>query len=134
MSGSEKSPGPAKKPAKKPGKTQASGSGKTTGKTAGTKTAEKPTPRRRVLNVLKWLLVTGLVFAVILAGIGYFAYRNTSIPDANKAFEAQSSFVYWAGGKGKIGRFADQNRESIPLADIPQSMQDAAIAAEDRTF
>ena len=134
MSGSEKSPGPAKKPAKKPGKTQASGSGKTTGKTAGTKTAVKPTPRQRVLNVLKWLLVTGLVFAVILAGIGYFAYRNTSIPDANKAFEAQSSFVYWAGGKGKIGRFADQNRESIPLADIPQSMQDAAIAAEDRTF
>jgi membrane peptidoglycan carboxypeptidase len=84
--------------------------------------------------VLKWLLVAGLVLALVLAGIGYFAYRNTSIPDANKAFEAQSSFVYWAGGKGKIGRFADQNRESIPLADIPQSMQDAAIAAEDRTF
>ncbi|MET0839612.1 MAG: transglycosylase domain-containing protein [Marmoricola sp.] len=112
MSGSDKSPRPAKKP----------------------KTGEKPTPRRRVLSVLKWMLVTGLVLALVLAGIGYFAYRNTTIPDANKAFEAQSSFVYWAGGKGKIGRFAEQNRESIPLADIPQSMQDAAIAAEDRTF
>ena len=134
MSGSEKSPGPAKKPAKKPGRTQASTSGKASGRTAGTKTAAKPTPRARVLTVLKWLLVTGLVFAIVLAGIGYFAYRRTSIPDANKAFEAQSSFVYWAGGKGKIGRFADQNRESIPLADIPQSMQDAVIAAEDRTF
>ena len=87
-----------------------------------------------MLTVLKWMLVTGLVLALVLAGIGYFAYRKTTIPDANKAFEAQSSFVYWAGGKGKIGRFADQNRESIPLADIPQSMQDAAIAAEDRTF
>ena len=89
---------------------------------------------RRVLRVLKWLLIFGLVSAVILAGIGYFAYRNTEIPDANKAFQAQSSFVYYSGGKGKIGRFAEQNRQSIPLADIPQAMQDAAIAAEDRTF
>ena len=71
---------------------------------------------------------------MILAGIFYFAYRNTEIPDANKAFEAQSTYVYYSGGKGRIGRFAEQNRESIPLADIPQSMQDAAIAAEDRTF
>ena len=89
---------------------------------------------RRVLRVLKWLLIFGVVAAVILAGIGYFAYRNTEIPDANKAFQAQSSFVYYSGGKGKIGRFAEQNRQSIPLADIPQAMQDAAIAAEDRTF
>ena len=89
---------------------------------------------RRVLGVLKWLLIFGVVAAVILAGIGYFAYRNTEIPDANKAFQAQSSFVYYSGGKGVIGRFAEQNRQSIPLADIPQAMQDAAIAAEDRTF
>jgi membrane peptidoglycan carboxypeptidase len=84
--------------------------------------------------VLKWLLIVGLVSSLILAGIGYFAYRNTAIPDANKAFEAQSTYVYYAGGKARIGRFADQNRESIPLADIPSSMQDAVIAAEDRTF
>ena len=72
---------------------------------------------------------------MILAGIGYFAYRNTEIPDANKAFQAQSSFVYYAGGKGKIGRVRGRRTgESIPLADIPQAMQDAAIAAEDRTF
>ena len=91
-------------------------------------------PDSRVLRVVKWLFIVGLVGAVILAGIGYFAYRNTEIPDANKAFQAQSSFVYYSGGKAKIGRFAEQNRQSIPLADIPQSMQDAAIAAEDRTF
>ncbi len=71
---------------------------------------------------------------LILAGIGYFAYRNTTIPDTNKAFEAQSTYVYYSGGKSRIGRFAEQNRSSIPLSEIPQSMQDAAIAAEDRTF
>ena len=64
----------------------------------------------------------------------YFTYQKTEIPDANKAFEAQSTYVYYSGGKAKVGQFADQNRESIPLADVPESMQDAVIAAEDRTF
>ena len=95
-------------------------------------------PRRtiwtRVRSFFKWLLIVGLVSTLIVTAIGYFAYRNTTIPDANKAFEAQSTFVYYSGGKSKIGRFAEQNRESIPLADIPKSMQDAAIAAEDRSF
>ena len=84
--------------------------------------------------MLKWFAVAALVGTLVLVGIFYFAYRNTAIPDANKAFEAQSTNVYYSGGKSKIGRFAEQNRESIPLADIPKSMQDAAIAAEDRTF
>jgi membrane peptidoglycan carboxypeptidase len=103
--------------------------------TSGAKKAKPPrTPKARILAALKWATIVGLVCALVLVAIGYFAYRNTTIPDANKAFEAQSTFVYYSGGKGKIGRFSDQNRESIPLADIPQSMQDAAIAAEDRTF
>ncbi len=100
-------------------------------------TASKAPTRTRgqkVRRVLTWLLVTGLVLVLVLVAIGYFAYRNTTIPSANKAFEAQSTYVYYSGGKDKIGQFADQNRESIPLADIPESMQDAAIAAEDRTF
>jgi len=84
--------------------------------------------------VLKWLLIVGLVSTLILVAVGYFTYRNTTIPTANKAFEAQSTYVYYSGAKSRIGRFAEQNRESIPLAEIPKSMQDAAIAAEDRTF
>jgi membrane peptidoglycan carboxypeptidase len=127
VSGNRSNPAPKKKAAAGSGaaskKGSAGGSGGTTLSTGA-----------RVKKVLKWLLVIGLVCTLILVGIGYFAYRNTKIPDANKAFEAQSSFVYYSGSKAKIGRFADQNRESIPLADIPQSMQDAAIAAEDRTF
>src|SRR4051812_35890676 len=81
-----------------------------------------------------WLAITFLAGLLVLVGIFYFAYKNTEIPDANKAFEAQSTYVYYSGGHSKVGRFAEQNRESIPLADIPQSMQNAAIAAEDRTF
>ena len=50
-----------------------------------------------------------------------FAYAATDIPDPNKAFEAQSTFVYYSDGKAMIGRFAEQNRESIPLADVPST-------------
>lgn len=89
---------------------------------------------QRLKQVLMWLTIVGLAGLLVLIGIFYFAYKNTEIPDANKAFEAQSTYVYYSGGHSKVGRFAEQNRESIPLADIPQSMQDAAIAAEDRTF
>ena len=90
--------------------------------------------RRRLRAVAKWTLVVGLVLALVGGGVFYFTYRNTEIPSANRAFEAQSTYVTYSGGKQRIGTFAEQNRESIPLADIPQSMQDAVIAAEDRTF
>ena len=88
----------------------------------------------KVRRVFRWLLVLGLLGALVLTGVFFFAYQRTTIPDANKAFEAQTSFVYYSGGKAKIGQFSEQNRESIPLADMPQSMQNAVIAAEDRTF
>jgi membrane peptidoglycan carboxypeptidase len=120
--------------AQKNGRNGGNGSGKGPGKDPGAAAGGGRTTGARIRAVLKWTLIVGVVSALILVAIGYFAYRNTTIPDANKAFQAQSTFVYYSGGKSKIGRFADQNRESIPLADIPQSTQDAAIAAEDRTF
>ena len=83
--------------------------------------------------MLGWLTVLALAGILVLMGIFYFAYKNTQIPSANAAYEAQTSYVYYSGG-AKIGQFAEQNRQSIPLADIPQSMQNAVIAAEDRTF
>ena len=125
MSGNRSNPAPKKAGAR---------SGATAKKGVSPASRTKPTLGGRVKKTLKWLLVAGLVSGLLTVFIGYFAYRNTTIPDANKAFEAQTTFVYYSGGKAKIGRFAEQNRESIPLADIPQSMQNAAIAAEDRTF
>lgn len=100
------------------------------------KAASESTPvwRRRLYSFTKWFLIVAIVLVVTLAGIFYVAYKQTDIPDPNAAFQAQSSYVYYSGGKDKIGQFSEQNRESIPLSEIPKSMQDAAIAAEDRTF
>ncbi len=95
------------------------------------KTAPKKPLGRRIA---KW---TGLVvLAGFLLGVAAFAYgyAATDIPDPNKDFQTQTTMVYYADGKTELGRFADQNRTSISLSEVPQHVQDAVIAAEDRTF
>ncbi len=121
MSGKDQSPAASKAAQRKDQKKDQKTSGK----------GRRPGRWKRVLG---WIVVFGLAMILALMGIFYFTYKKTQIPDPNSAFEAQSTYVYYSGGHSRIGQFADQNRESIPLADIPQSMQNAAIAAEDRTF
>ena len=87
-----------------------------------------------MLKAVKVLAIAGVVGALVLVGTFYVAYRATDIPNPNSAYQAQTTNVYYAGGKAKIGRFATQNRESIPLAAVPKVMQDAVVAAEDRSF
>ncbi len=83
---------------------------------------------------LRWIAFLGVV-GILFGAITFFVlYQAIKIPDANAAFETQTTKVYYSDGKHAIGSFATQNRESIPLSDMPASMQAAAIAAEDRTF
>ena len=85
-------------------------------------------------RVLKWTLVLGLVGSLLGAGALVFLYKAISIPDPNEDFETQTSFIYYADGASELGRFATQNRESITLKEMPQNIQDAVVAAENRTF
>jgi membrane peptidoglycan carboxypeptidase len=90
---------------------------------------------KRVLKrILTWSLILGLVG--LLLGVGAFAvgYTQTEIPDPNKDFETQTTRIYYADGKTELGMFAKQNRESIVLDEMPQTIKDAVIAAENRTF
>ncbi len=91
-------------------------------------------PKSRLKRFAKALLILGLIGAV-LGGIGAIGvYNAVPVPDPNKQWEVQTTRVFYDGGKQTLGKFAQQDRESIPLADIPQHVQDAVIAAEDRTF
>lgn len=83
---------------------------------------------------LRWGAFLG-VTAMVLGALTFFAlYRSISIPNANAAFETQTTIVYYSDGKHKLGEYAVQDREVVPIDEIPASMQAAAIAAEDRTF
>jgi membrane peptidoglycan carboxypeptidase len=92
------------------------------------------TTKQRVLRVVKWLLIVSLVGTLLLIGAFVYVYQTTSIPNPNKDFQTQTSFVYYADGKSELGQYATQNRQIISLSDMPKKLQEAVIAAEDRTF
>ncbi|GAB3198460.1 transglycosylase domain-containing protein [Nocardioides hungaricus] len=92
------------------------------------------TRKQKVLRVVRWLGVTGLVLALLAVGAFVVLYRAIDIPDPNKEFETQTSFVYYADGKTEVGSFATQNRDSIPIKEMPESLQNAVVAAENRSF
>ncbi|MGH3508994.1 MAG: transglycosylase domain-containing protein [Nocardioidaceae bacterium] len=85
-------------------------------------------------RIVKWGLLTVLAGFLLLVGAFWYAYAHTTIPDPNQAFEAQTTLVYYKDGTHVLGKFATQNRTSVPLSQVPKSVQDAVIAAEDRTF
>ncbi len=92
------------------------------------------TQRSRLQQFVRWGLIAAIVGVIVLLSVFFLAYHFTRIPNPNSSFEAQASYVTYSGGKQRIGQFAEQNRASVPLSEISRSMQDAAIAAEDRSF
>ena len=102
---------------------------------AQTKTPQRP-PKRgsRLRRVLTWLLALGLVGALLAVGSFIVLYQAIDVPNPNDDFETQTSFVYYSDGKSEIGTYATQNRESIPLDQMPDSIKDAVVAAENRSF
>ncbi|MCL8026694.1 transglycosylase domain-containing protein [Nocardioides bruguierae] len=103
-----------------------------------TKAPKPPKPKRswkrRLLSVVKWGLVAGLVLALVGVGSLVYLYQVTELPDPNEDFETQTSFVYYADGSSQIGQFATQDRTSISYDEMPQNMKDAVVAAENQTF
>ena len=76
--------------------------------------------RSRRYRIVRGLLLGLVGFLVLGAGAFAYVYAAVDVPDPNEDFEAQTTFVYYADGKTEIGRFALQDRVSIPLADMPQ--------------
>jgi membrane peptidoglycan carboxypeptidase len=91
-----------------------------------------------IRRVLLYLLLVGLVFALVAVGGFTYLYKTTKLPNANADFETNTSFVYYDDGHGhqgdQIGQFAIQNRDAIGYDQMPQDVKDAVVAAENRTF
>lgn len=97
-----------------------------------------PTRARRkkhwALRVAGWLLALFCLGVIGVVAAFFIGYQTTDIPDPNKEFAANTTTVYYADGRTVMGTFYEQNRRSVPLEQIPKYVQDAMIAAEDRTF
>ncbi len=97
-------------------------------------------PRRGRAGWRRWLpswklVLGGVVTAgVVLAGVFVAAVALTPIPEPSDVASAQTSVVYWSDGSHEIGRIGDVNRQDIPLSQVPDDVQKAVLAAEDRSF
>ncbi len=110
------------------------GGGRGTGNRKGGGAAGGGGARSIGRRLLKWGLLTGLVFFLLGTAAFAYGYMATDIPDPNEDFQTETTIVYYANGKTELGRFAEQNRTSVSLSDVPAHVQAAVIAAEDRTF
>jgi membrane peptidoglycan carboxypeptidase len=89
--------------------------------------------RRYVPSFKQFLALTGTGFLLLVALVSV-AYASTPIPTPNELVSAQTTIVYYDNGKTEIGRFGDQNRINVDLDQVPDHVQKAVLAAEDRSF
>jgi membrane peptidoglycan carboxypeptidase len=96
-------------------------------------------PRRSRTGLRHWLpswkLVLGaiLLFSGLLIGAFYLALWRVQIPQANDFATRQATVFEYADGHTQIAHVG-VNRVSVPLAQVPQTVRHAVLAAEDRAF
>jgi len=100
-------------------------------------------PRAGRRGFTRWIPSWRLVGAFVLLGmftvVGAFIgkYATTEVPDVKSSTQFQTTTVTFRNKDGntiEMGRFAVENRTIVPLSEIPDHMQKAVLAAEDRSF
>ncbi|MGC5614686.1 transglycosylase domain-containing protein [Georgenia sp. Z1491] len=86
---------------------------------------------RRLLFWMVGLFVAGVAGA---AGLFVAAYASIDVPAPDDFALAEGTTVYFADGETVMGRFAEYDRSSISLDDVPDHVSQAVIASEDRRF
>ncbi|WP_327252936.1 transglycosylase domain-containing protein [Streptomyces sp. NBC_01244] len=115
---------PAAKDAKRAAKQQAK---------AAKKAKRKRTGWRRLLPTWRMALGACLLLALLIGGALVAGYLLVHIPPANAAATAQSNVYLYTDGT-QLARDGEVNRVNVPLSQIPRTVQEAVLAAEDRDF
>ena len=86
--------------------------------------------RRFLIRTTVFLGGFAFIAGAVLFALAYF---TVDIPDPNAYVNSQSTIIQYSNGE-EIGRVGTQNRQIIPLAQIPLNLRHAVLAAEDRGF
>ncbi|MFI0975909.1 transglycosylase domain-containing protein [Streptomyces sp. NPDC021093] len=79
-------------------------------------------------------MLSGFLLGIgALAGLFTVVYMSVEIPEENAEARRQGTVYYWADGTQMVSVGA-VNRQNVTLADIPDSVEKAVIAAENETF
>ncbi|MFE7099258.1 transglycosylase domain-containing protein [Streptomyces erythrochromogenes] len=100
---------------------------------AGGRARRGRTGWRRLLPTWRMLLGAVLLLALLIGGGLVAGYLLVDIPPANAAATAQSNVYLYSDGS-QLARDGEVNRVNVPLSQIPLTVQEAVLAAEDRDF
>ncbi|MER5778022.1 transglycosylase domain-containing protein [Streptomyces sp. NPDC002039] len=115
------------------------GGARTAGSTAGStgprpgKVRRRRTGWRRALPTWRMLLGGVLLIALLVGGALVAGYLLVRIPPANAAATAQSNVYLYADGS-PLARDGEVDRVNVALSQVPLTVQEAVLAAEDRDF
>jgi len=126
---------PAQAGAKAGGKAKASaGKAKTAKKVPFKQWWRKQTRKQKAGLIALWAAITivGLILLGLVSGIIY--YQSVELPDPNADYTTSTTTLYYRDGTTQLGALAVQNRTPLTYDEMPQTMKDAVVAAEDRTF
>ena len=90
--------------------------------------------RRILIRVLQTLGILTILSMISACAVVFVGYQTTDRPDPNADFETATTFVYYNDGKAELGTFAVQNRQPIAFDEMPETMKQAVVSAENRTF
>lgn len=81
-------------------------------------------------------LVGGVFLLLMLGLFGAYEYLSSSatIPTALASATYQNTTVYYSDGKTVLGTIGTINRQNLTYQQIPQQLQNAVVAAEDKGF
>ncbi|MBB1255753.1 penicillin-binding protein [Streptomyces sp. OF3] len=88
---------------------------------------------RRWVPSWKHILTLCVGFLGLLVGLSGLALAMVEVPNEHDAAKAQNNVFYWADGK-VMGRDGETNRQNIGIDQMPLSLQEAVIAAENASF
>ncbi|RNE48075.1 transglycosylase domain-containing protein [Corynebacterium alimapuense] len=95
--------------------------------------SKKPSRRRSVGIVL-----LGVLLAAILIPLGVFvvAYATYDVPEPEEVTSKQVSSIYASDAETELARIVppEGNRRQVELEEVPEHVQNAVLAAEDREF
>ena len=109
-------------------------SGRPAGSSKRKKPKKKLTPGRVIGRIIITLLAIVVAGGLAAAAFVVVSYQQIKLPDPNAEFTTNTSNIYYADGKTKLGDIAVQNRQSIRYSEMPTSIKNAVVAAENKTF
>ncbi|MFF3540778.1 transglycosylase domain-containing protein [Streptomyces platensis] len=89
-------------------------------------------PRRWLPSWRQWLGVLSLC-VLGLAGLFAVVYAKIDVPDENELARKQATVYHWSDGSEMVSVGA-VNRQNVTLDKVPDSVENAVIAAENATF